>query len=55
MSAETKYKRVTDSNGEDYLCDINFLKQNESTFEGAEECFEADVAGRYASNINIVR
>lgn len=54
MSARKQFKRVTDSDGEAYLCDINYLEQNESEFADTEACFEADVAGRYASNIDIV-
>jgi hypothetical protein len=55
MSAKKQYKRVTDSNGEAYLCETSYVRQNESDFASTEACFEADVAGRYASDIDIVR
>ena len=56
MANVNRYKKVKDKDGDAYLCNINFLSANsEAEYSDTEECFEADVAGRYASNIEIDR
>ena len=55
MATINRFKKVKNDSGEEYLCNINFLqKTKKSNFDETEECFEADVAGRYASNIEVV-
>lgn len=56
MATINRFKKVKNDSGEEYLCNIDFLqKTKEANFDETEDCFEADVAGRYASNIEVVR
>ena len=56
MTATNRFKKVKDNNGEEYLCNLEFVKNNtETNYADTEECFEADVAQRYASDIEVIR
>ena len=55
MATVNRFKKVKNDSGEEYLCNIDFLrKAKKANFDETEDCFEADVAGRYASNIEVV-
>lgn len=48
------YVLVKDANGENILCPIDVKKGLAATAgDENEDCFEEDVAGRYAGNIKI--
>jgi hypothetical protein len=50
-----KYFESINSDGETVLCPFNFSTDRSSEKkEPTEDCFEKDVRGRYASNIEIV-
>jgi|GEM_PF-4459372 len=56
MAAANRFKKVKGNSGEAYLCNLDFVQNStESNYAETEECFEADVAQRYASNIEVVR
>ena len=52
---DNKYVKVTDKDGERYLCPVETLT-DPSRIEGniPDDCLEQDVAGRYAGNIEVV-
>ena len=55
MATINRFKKVENESGDEYLCNVDFLRKKEQTdFDETEDCFEADVAGRYASNIEVV-
>jgi hypothetical protein len=58
MNTEKKdevHVRVKDMAGNEFVCPLNELRNVESVSEDElENCFEGDVVGRYAGQLNIV-
>ncbi len=58
MSAEDKdavYVKVKDAAGNEFVCPLNELKDVNSISESElDNCFDGDVVGRYAGQLNIV-
>ena len=54
-SQKTKYLKVKDNKGNEFLCPIDALKSiNDATQEELDNCVEGDVVGRYAGDIEVV-
>jgi hypothetical protein len=52
---ENVYVKVKDMAGNEFVCPLNELKDVKSISETElENCFDGDVVGRYAGQINIV-
>jgi hypothetical protein len=52
---ENVYVKVKDMAGNEFVCPLNELKDAKSISETElENCFEGDVVGRYAGQLNIV-
>ena len=48
------YKKLSDENGEDYLCPLNAATIESSPADDIpDDCVEASVVGRYAGNIQL--
>ncbi len=58
MTAEKKddvFVKVKDMAGNEFVCPLNELRNVKSVSEEElENCFEGDVVGRYAGQLNIV-
>jgi hypothetical protein len=58
MNAEKKddlFVKVRDMAGNEFICPLNELRNAKSVSdEELENCFEGDVVGRYAGQLNIV-
>ena len=54
VSQKVKYLKVKDNVGNEFLCPVDVLKKiSDATDEELENCVEADVAGRYAGDIEV--
>ncbi len=58
MNSETNedvYVKVKDMAGNDFVCPLNELRDARKVSDAElENCFEGDVVGRYAGQLNIV-
>lgn len=53
--SEDQFVKVKDMAGNDFVCPLNELRDPKSISETElENCFEGDVIGRYAGQMNIV-
>ena len=58
MNTETNenvYVKVTDMAGNEFVCPLNELRDARKISDAElENCFEGDVVGRYAGQLNII-
>ncbi len=53
---ETVYVKVKDGAGNEFVCPLNELRDARSVSDDElENCFEGDVVGRYAGQLNIIQ
>ena len=54
-SNEDVYVKVKDMAGNEFVCPLNELRDTSQIGDaGLENCFDGDVVGRYAGQLNIV-
>ena len=52
---ETAYVKLKDGDGNEFVCPLNELRDTRSVSDDElESCFEGDVVGRYAGQLNII-
>lgn len=52
---EDVYVKVKDMAGNEFVCPLNALRDaSKISDENLENCFEGDVVGRYAGQLNII-